>query len=105
MPLPAAFSFNVSILQINVSLKARVIGGLSLTSALPVTVPTHPLSLSTDSVTVFEPVVLYFQDGFFKLDTSLLVVSSPKSQLHLAAEPYLDVVRSINCSGNNTQVP
>src|SRR5438876_12038966 len=100
-----ACNCRVSMLHIKVSLNATAMGGLSLTSVLFTTVSIHPLSLSTISCTCLIPIVLYFQVGFFTCDVSALVVSSPKFQLHLLGVPYFDLVVSINCKGNSTQVP
>jgi hypothetical protein len=80
-------SISVSILQINVSLKAASMGGLSRTSTVSVTVALHPLLLSTVSVTTLKPMVLYFQLGLAKLDVSACVVASPKSHRHLLGTP------------------
>src|SRR4029079_16040629 len=88
-PVLEADNCNVSISQINVSLKGTVISGLSLISTSVETVSIQPLLLSTVNVTFTIPGSVYFQEGVRVCEVSFVLIGSPKSQLHLFANPYL----------------
>src|SRR5690349_2674397 len=75
-PKPFACSMRVSMLQISVSVNGSLIIGLSLTSTFTfVMVSIHPLLLDTMSVTVLNPIELYFQVGFCRIELSVAEVS------------------------------
>jgi hypothetical protein len=90
-----AFNGRVSLLQISVSLKGRLICGLSKISICLVRVSIHPLLLVEISVTFAFCAALYFQTVSFVVALSAVLPASPKLQRQLLTVPYLLLVKSL----------
>ncbi len=89
-------SINVSILQIKVSLNAKLSDGLSTTVSVFVTVSIHPTLFATISLICVVSAEGYFQAVSFACAVSAKVVASPKSHKRLLIVPYFVTEVSLN---------